>query len=607
VTDVTIRRCVLRVVRRGGWSWGPEPRLLLADVVRALPALLASELARVLPDDADGELPAPLRLDVRARLGELRAWARSASRAGDPTGWPSPPSTRGSPPVPEGIAESLRQALIAARPAERLVGAKPGTADLEPAPPVADAQARASAVLSSLLAWQAAGALAALLRSLPDPAIVAWHRALLESATVSGAPGTDEGLPAEEVEALLAPLSALAVSASPTDLRRLRLRAAAELATGAGAGPTSAAARAAIDARLGLEPDDRGTLALADVRRTSASAAGRAEPGTEVRAASALPFLLLGPLHRTGWLDLLDATFAAADLESLLPALAVALATKVLPEPERGWRRLPSAAAAAAAFAGDVEPRRDAEVAELARVASPLVPALDGLIRRSLLDGRRAGDPLMLADADAVRLLVDPKGCFLLAQATGPEEAAALAIEARSPVFVPAETADARLLAALDAAGVAFVTPAPPVREERWQPLPGSRAPRLFANRRLPAFVPPSGDAAVRARDTWLALFRRPVPGHPADPALDRSLALAAALALGTIAWELWRTREPTDPHLALQRFGDIEGTVRFEPHQVRVRLPLGKRFRDLQAAGFLDDVPRVPWLGFRPVVFSGG
>jgi hypothetical protein len=43
---------------------------------------------------------------------------------------------------------------------------------------------------------------------------------------------------------------------------------------------------------------------------------------------------------------------------------------------------------------------------------------------------------------------------------------------------------------------------------------------------------------------------------------------------------------------------------VRFDDDRVRVRLPLGKRFRDLKEAGFLEDA-RVPWLRFRPVVFS--
>ena len=96
--------------------------------------------------------------------------------------------------------------------------------------------------------------------------------------------------------------------------------------------------------------------------------------------------------------------------------------------------------------------------------------------------------------------------------------------------------------------------------------------------------------------------------GEPSAASLRSTWSeLVKALALGTIAWELWRAREPTSPRLALERFADFEGTVRFEERQVRVRLPLGKRHRDLEAAGFLADVPRVPWLDYRSVVFSGG
>jgi hypothetical protein len=69
----------------------------------------------------------------------------------------------------------------------------------------------------------------------------------------------------------------------------------------------------------------------------------------------------------------------------------------------------------------------------------------------------------------------------------------------------------------------------------------------------------------------------------------------------------LWRTRERTDPLLALERFGDLDAVVRFDEDRVRVRLPLGKRFRDLKETGLLEDIPAVSWLGFRRVVFSGG
>jgi hypothetical protein len=609
VPDVTIRHCVMRVVRRGGWSWGEKPRRLVADAVRALPQLLAAELDGVFPDGADGDVSAPLRLDVRVDLAELRDWVKQASLGdGGVAAVPASfravrPSSRGHP----GVAEALRRALVARHFETRLVTSQPPGPEPEPAV-ASDPRIRAAAVLNLLTAWRAAGALEALLRSLPDAAVVAWHRALLESAVEVLAPGASEGSEvAEDLDAVLAPLAERVAETSPVDRLRLRLRASVELASAAGVMPMQAAARAAIDALVVPEPEDLGARVRTEVHAARRSLTRRAAPGTEVRVSSALPFLLLGPLRRIGWLEVLDATFAASDLEGSLPALAVALATKVLPEPERGWRRSPAAVAATAAFAGDAEPRADAEIAGLARTAAPLTPALDATIRRSLLDGRRAVDPVLLCSAGSVRLLVDPQGVFLIAYAVEAVDVADRAVETNAPLFVPAEDADARILAVLDAAGVPFVTPAPPVRGERWRPVRGTRSPRLFTNGRSLTFLPPSREVADRARETWGEFDRRPIPGRPTDPALDRALALGAAIALGTIAWELWREREPTDPRLALERFGDLEGTVRFEEHRVHVRFPLGKRFRDLREAGFLEDVSRVPWLGFRSVVFSGG
>ena len=70
--DVVVRRCSVEVVRRGGWSWGPDPDALVRRVLDALPALLSRELAG-LPDDDHVEITEPVVLDVRVRLSELLA------------------------------------------------------------------------------------------------------------------------------------------------------------------------------------------------------------------------------------------------------------------------------------------------------------------------------------------------------------------------------------------------------------------------------------------------------------------------------------------------------------------------------------------------------
>ena len=235
------------------------------------------------------------------------------------------------------------------------------------------------------------------------------------------------------------------------------------------------------------------------------------------------------------------------------------------------------------------------------------MPALDAVIRRSLLDGRTRGDTLLVCAAGEAHLLVDPPGVFLVAHAEQADALAAPALDAHAPVFVPEADADSQMLAALDAAGVTFVTPARPVRDERWTSIPGTHAPRLYSNRPVQRIVPPLESVADRARDTWQAFESRPLPGRPAERALDRSLSLCGGARarhhrVGSVA----RARADRSA-LALERFGDIDGTVRFDEHRVRVRLPLGKRYRDLKEAGLLEDIPRVPWLDYRTLVFAGG
>lgn len=607
MAEVVIRRCVMRVVRHGGWSWGRAPRQLADDAVRALPALVAAELERLLPADAEGEITAPLRVEVKTTLAGLARWARLSARmdaAHADGATAADGSTVAALPGQHDIADGLRHALAGLRLPARIDGAAasvraPATVVAAPA-----GRRRRADVLALLVAWQAAAGLEALLDALDDAVVRAWHRVVFEGPGDAEGETDEDGVAPPEAVRVLETFAARARAGGGMRSLRLRLLAAGDLAVRSGAPASRRSVRHLIASALLLPAD---VAPARPVERPPASAASsRATEGSEQRVACALPFLLLGPLHRIGWLGLLDATLAGAQLSALAPALAAALAVKALPEPERGWRRTPDALRAAATFAGDAQPQAG-DGSGLARAMAPLVPALDAVVRRALIDGHPAGTPVLACAVDGGHLVVDPPGVFVMAHAGHDDALAGLLAEAGAPVFVPEEDADTRVLAALDAAGVAFVTAARPVRGEHWHALPPTGAPRLYSNRATSRVAPPEAGVAGRAREAWRALARRPAPGHAADPALDRSLSLAAALSLSTIAWELWREREPTDPLLALERFGDLEGTVRFDARTVRVRLPLGKRFGDLKQAGLLEDVPQVPWLDGRTVVFSGG
>ena len=90
-TDIVVRRCTVRVVRHGGWSWGPQPQRLVDQVLAALPGLIAERLGDLAPDGApDVEITEPVRIAVSLRwltccpAGSIRSgmspWPRSRFR-----------------------------------------------------------------------------------------------------------------------------------------------------------------------------------------------------------------------------------------------------------------------------------------------------------------------------------------------------------------------------------------------------------------------------------------------------------------------------------------------------------------------------------------------
>ena len=93
---------------------------------------------------------------------------------------------------------------------------------------------------------------------------------------------------------------------------------------------------------------------------------------------------------------------------------------------------------------------------------------------------------------------------------------------------------------------------------------------------------------------------------HPYVMQFEQSLALAASSALGTVAWKLWGENEATNPVLALQRLGNLEGKVFIDSEKITVRPALGQRYFDLYQHNFLVDVANLPWLGGRRMEFAG-
>lgn len=369
---------------------------------------------------------------------------------------------------------------------------------------------------------------------------------------------------------------------------------------------------------LRARPNAHASSSGATVPEIVPAAATAESPEWQAHVESALPFLLLGPLAQLGWLDTLAACAEVGEWSERLPAFAVALGYKVLAPVRHGWDRPPAAARSGATFAGLTAAPPESDLVVLAHAARVSLAPLDAVLSEALLDERVFGTPLVLAHSGSNQTstwaVFEADALRPLAWAVELDDALALMDACRPDPILIASGGDARALRRLDGRGIRFMTAGELTRGERWRDLGASPVGRVYTNdrttstpalRRLAARLPPAVEATAALFDEFL-VRRRSVP-LATDDALERTVTYGALAALGTLAWTLWHDREPVDPVLAWQRLHDLDGRVHVTPAEVSVRVPLGKRSRDLRAAGCLDDIVGVPWLRGRRVVFSAG
>ena len=633
MAELIIHRCTLRLVRRQGWSWGPEPQRLLKTAVAALPLLIARKLVELLPDD-EAEI-SEVRLTIPIKLSELLDLSAEASTSGET----SQRKSIGA--LEQKVSEAIGRAFPPASPASdqetatenisKPFGALEALAPEEPSslpPPV----------LRVILEWKRLGELEVHLASFTQDELGAWYLAL--SVTVAEMVEQIGGN-GEAGSKSISQLMQRIRKAAPDRRTSLRLciSVLAEIVAQFRQRPGDENAVQEIFAKVTRSfghateaPDFKPNVlseapmlaeragAVLEIPTSDRAPAIRRSSATVVHLRSVLPFLLLGPLSKIGYLDALAATLETIGLQGEVSMFAMALAFKVLTPPARGWRRDPEDSLAAAAFAGLESPPAGEAVAEFSRKISGHLTPLDSLLSYTLVKGHRPDSPVLLhrtreENSTEGWLLVEVEGFFPIAWAVDLESLQpALRYFIESYVLIHQSSAEKEAMCALDSLGCRFITDALPTRGEQWREV--RRAPRIrwFSNDReaKDATILQAAESLVSSADETELLWQSLKVDRPAIPTarnsdFERSVTNAAALALGTISWELWRHREIATPILALERFGNLEGRLRFTPTAVEIRLPLGRRQRDLYEHRLLGDVHQVPWLNGRRVEFFGG
>jgi hypothetical protein len=647
VAAILIHRCSVRLVRRHGWSWGEDPQRLVRSIVRDRPALLAERLAALFPEEEDRELSAPVRLRIPVHIGELSGRAAAVAEAPRGEVW-QPSASFG-----RQLDASLRAAFELGAEAVRETYQTGRFAQMARADAAASSDAgtvATGALQRLLLDWVVTGVLEERLARISAMQIDLWHQVLLrQTQQSSGADDRTEPGFSERIDAWLRTRAPTAVTEAPTDRLRHRIVLAATVAAQLDVPLTQPSLWQAVDRRLPVEPppapaphssmreaasgqrDAWMRVAPQILPQSTAAAPAKPErprhpgPGQdaawEVKIDCALPFLLLGPLARLGYITALDAVLEGAELTGEASIFGAALAYKVLDPPERGWRRSSASVLAAATFAGWRDPVAEEALVDFSRRVAPHLNVLDLVLAEAVIAGHTAGEPVVLRrscpETDrAGLLLVDTPGSFPIASADGVQPLLPLLQRLPSPVvIVSREAAAPLLLNDLDRAGLTFVSDVPPTRHERWQRVQQGAARLGWTNSSAPASQPVVGAARKipdacggEAADLWQQLaLTRPAVVRARMPELDRSVTLAAAVASGIIAWELSRKGRPIGPQKVIPRYCDLDARVRFDPAAVVVSLPLGRRHQELGEAGLLAPVSGVPWFGGRCIEFSGG
>lgn len=655
-SSITIKRCRIVFVRRGGWRWGASCRDLAQWAMQGLPELIARRIQELAGSEVDVEIDSPLRIDVsisqRLLMDSLTGFVTSGS------------STAAlSDLMVSRIGYSIRRSLLPVinhNQSSIIPRVESLAATINESRYIQPANDAGCLLINLLIQFRRNGALAPLLLRLSPQILTLWHDVLAETqhlgtseyvADLRRTMGIIGDFDSESSESALPTVESIVQRFSKSarndwntqTVLRYRIATMVEILVLSGRSLTDQIVQSAIERYLPLatagrrELNSRGeeTVARARARKSLLSEPthnanrlaqreqltqlSRSLGNPQIHITSVLPFLLLRPLADMRYLDTLGASLEAAGISDLAPAFAAALAYKVLEPPHRNWRRSPGVRKTASAFAGVLDEVPDSSPYDLASQADGFVSALNAVLAHAVTSGRESDQPLFISRVETkpfdAYFLSDIYGMFPIAMKVSKDEILELLGHCESALLLlEANAANPQFLADLNSRGHRFLISVPPTRQESLRIIRGKNRGRWWTNDAVtsPVRLAKQADRLANAAHsasklvTGICSERRAIP-NAIDRQLENSLAHAASTALAQIAWDLWRDRELTDSMLALERFADLDASVQFTNAEVRVRLPLGRRSMDLWDHGLLQDVVGVPWLGNRIVTFSKG
>ena len=632
--QLRIRHCKLRLRRKGGWSWGADPNHLARLATQALPELIASKLKNLLDDHNEPITIGRLCITIPLKISELISLPlefgkdTNNSILFDRISWKCQQalavqagidhSESLAPPIPKSHEKSLRDLPL-------LVTNNDG--------------------ISLLLEWYRQGNLLQLLSNFSDQARNDWGKLALRSLPENiTEKAKQQDLLKEAEQFSLTILQSLKKQTS-VSLKRLVLVTALlqrfpnlfsrgiiiyllnksfpdDPSFGATLDREYTDTDPAVDFSKPPLTNGVDDLALSVQKPTKVAkkAGRRTNQSFEVYVSSVLPFVSASVLSRLGYFDVLATALHAGEVETDIHNFAVALAYKMLDPPQGGWHWESADVRTAAAVAGLQESIGSEDIDRFAYNCRHCLTPLDSYLKRLLIEGHDPSHPLLIHQliiGDQPHwLLMDCQGCFPLGwHVTQEMLLQALEDFSGNTFLISDAVSQPSLFAELSSRRHRFVTTLLPSRQEKWRPIDRQR--RLWTNdmETQPGWLLkqsqclPAVTAAANEITRTLIVDRPVVPTqsqHPYVMQFEQSLALAASSALGTIAWKLWGENEATDPVLALQRLGNLEGKVFIDSEKITVRPALGRRYYDLYQHNFLVDVINIPWLGGQRMEFAG-